>query len=375
VVLPEGGRALGLVRAARFAVLAALVLASISYMAGELRVALYPSLERPWVVGGQAGAANVYSADMARGGMMQAPVPPPAAAPAESAVDEFGALADRAESVMSRRKSALAKPMLRGYGYEQDRLTAVDPNAKITTGPGLPRWNWLPVSLSWRGPVERNQRLCLYLLSPGVNLFLAFARVALLCALLYCVLRVRASLAIRGPGAVASAAVLLAAVLAPAPASAAEFPPVELLNELRGRLLERPDCLPSCAAANRLLVDAAGDRLMLRLEIDAAAELAVPLPGGEKHWVPADASIDGERATGLALGDDGLLWLRVPRGRHQIALEGPLPELDTVELPLPLAVRRVEARATGWRVEGIRADGIAEGTIALVRERKEGEAR
>src|SRR5207245_1645941 len=65
-------------------------------------------------------------------------------------------------------------------GYE-DRYNAyrLDPNALIPTGPGLPRWSWQTVWLSWRGPVERDQRLHLMLASPRVNRVLAFLRVAL----------------------------------------------------------------------------------------------------------------------------------------------------------------------------------------------------
>src|SRR5206468_3008777 len=73
-------------------------------------------------------------------------------------------------------------------GYE-DRYNVyrLDPNALIPTGPGLPRWTWQTIRLSWRGPVERDQRLHLMLASPRVNRMLAFLRVALTGLLLACV--------------------------------------------------------------------------------------------------------------------------------------------------------------------------------------------
>src|SRR5206468_2804123 len=38
-----------------------------------------------------------------------------------------------------------------------------DPSTVVQTGPGIPSWGWQEVSLRWRGPVERSQRLRLFL--------------------------------------------------------------------------------------------------------------------------------------------------------------------------------------------------------------------
>ncbi len=50
-------------------------------------------------------------------------------------------------------------------------------------------------------------------------------------------------------------------------------------------------------------------------------------------------------------------------------MDGPLPDRDAVQVPLPLRPYRVTARAQGWKVDGIREDGLAEDTIQLTRER------
>ena len=55
-----------------------------------------------------------------------------------------------------------------------------DPNAVVQTGPGLPRWRWASVPLTWSGPVAATQRLRLWLLPPGANFALAFVRLVLL---------------------------------------------------------------------------------------------------------------------------------------------------------------------------------------------------
>ena len=155
-------------------------------------------------------------------------------------------------------------------------LTAYDPNVMVQTGPGVPRWTWGAVYLGWNGPVEKTQRLRLWLVPPAANLVLGLARVALMALLMLALFGGRKGIAagIRlgrsggPPRAAATAAALVLAVAlsaAPAPARAAEFPGEELLGKLRERLLKKPDCHPDCAAFGRLALDAAPDRLRLRL--------------------------------------------------------------------------------------------------------------
>src|SRR5207247_10857154 len=61
-------------------------------------------------------------------------------------------------------------------------------------------------------------------------------------------------------------------------------------------------------------------------------------------------------------------------GTQQVLLEGPLPDVDRVEMPLPLKPRRVGAGAEWWTVEGLHEDGLADDNLEIVRvgERTEG---
>src|SRR5204863_4280859 len=106
----------------------------------------------------------------------------------------------------------------------------------------------------------------------------------------------------------------------------------------------------------------------------AATETAVPLPGSARHWSPTRVLVDGQPAQGMWRASDGVLWLETGGGTHQVLLEGPLPDVDRVEMPLPLKPRLVEARAEGWTVEGLREDGLADDNLEIVRggERPEG---
>src|SRR5262249_19845699 len=100
-----------------------------------------------------------------------------------------------------------------------------------------------------------------------------------------------------------------------------------------------------------------------------AAPAAVPLPGGAEQLTPDQVVVDGKPATALRRGDDGLLWLALDEGPHQVILSGRLPPRDVVQLGLPLKPRSVAAKSVGWAVEGLHEDGLADDTLQLTRVR------
>ncbi|MEA2695908.1 MAG: hypothetical protein QOI66_179, partial [Myxococcales bacterium] len=248
-------------------------------------------------------------------------------------------------------------------------LATYDPSVVVQTGPGLPRWQWRTVTLTWNGPVDRGQRLSLWLLSPAVGTVLAFLRVILLAVLALVLLRSSRgffrSWFSKGTGALAALLVLLSVA---GPAQAAEFPPADLLKELREGLLEKPTCGGSCATIGRMTIEAAPDRLRLRLEASAAAPAAVALPGHRDHWVPVDVLIDGKPGPHVLGSDDGSLWILLPVGNHQIVLDGPLPPRDVVQIPLPRKPHVLTSTLRGWRLAGVGDDGEIADTLQLTRE-------
>jgi hypothetical protein len=233
--------------------------------------------------------------------------------------------------------------------------------------------------------VARGQELRLWLVPPAVNALLGWLRTLLLAALALVVMpRVARGFGLapgsgpaRGPAAAAGATVAilllvsaasLVALASTTPARA-DMPTPEMLDTLRGRLLEPPACGRECVSCPRLALEATRDTLRLRIEIDAAAAVAVPLAGNSDQWTPARVLLDGQPAPGLARGADGSLWIALAAGTHQVVLEGRLPDRDIVPLPMAIHPRRVTSHAEGWRVEGLRENGQAEETLQLTRER------
>ncbi len=262
-------------------------------------------------------------------------------------------------------------------------LSRVDPDAVTQTGPGLPTWSWSSVDLSWSGPVEAGAKLRLFLLSPGENMIVAFARVALLAWLWLLLLApgtpgdsgrrsLKPLFARLRPGAPAAGAALLFACLAlPSSARADELPGAlpndQLLEQLRERMTAKSRCGDSCVAMPRLALEASGNSLRLRLELDAAASATAPLPGALGSWAPSSVLLDGKPAAALTRDEEGSLWIALAPGVHQVVLEGALPPRDEIQLALPLKPKQLESQLHGWTLDGVNDDGSPQDALQLAR--------
>jgi hypothetical protein len=266
------------------------------------------------------------------------------------------------------------------------KLDQYDTKAMIQTGAGLPQWSWRGYSLQWEGRVSPSQQVQLWLLSPTENLALSIMRVVLLSALLLCltgwVRRWPPGFTPKGlttklaPGATpksaASAAVAAIALLLPLgllePSSAyaqTSLPTDDQLSQLKQRLVAPPSCLPDCASIARMSVNASGDNLVLRLEAHAHSAVALPLPGNLKQWQPQQVLLAGKPAA-LQRDAQGVLWITVPAGVHQIVMEGQL-RTNGLAIELPLKPMRVDRSLQGWALDGVRDTGEPDQALSLTR--------
>lgn len=376
-VLPAGRFETAMVWIGRASMLA-LFLITLAFATSQVRSALYPVLERDEsryfepVVGGFADKLEAAPA---------APPPPPAQAAAEAPAADLNVRAKAQESATidsMKLSRSRAIPKIAESVSPQRAYQSIDPDAKVQTGPGLPDWRWHEYQLSWDGPVRQDQQLELWLISPWVNKILVVLRLVLLAALLARI----AGIALRGiPDGkrfglfgkeIAVVLLALSAILHPDTASA-QLPDEKLLAELKEKLLRPADCLPECAEISRLSVQAAGSVLRLGLEVDAAIDSALPLPGGAKQWLPREARLDGKTAY-VHRDEQGGLWLLTPAGKHRVELAGELPAGDTLQLPLPRKPRRVDVSAAGWEVAGLSDEAEVGDTLQLSRRQKAGKA-
>ncbi|MHC1744069.1 MAG: hypothetical protein AB9873_13695 [Syntrophobacteraceae bacterium] len=362
-ILPEGWvrRSVGIYRILATVVLIAF---SIPFMVLQVRWGIYPQLEPHYAQPGfQVGAMMDHF-----GPTLQAPPPPPpppAPAQREAAPSKLARRSmTTASSVAESRKEVPPTP---------DQAFVQDPKALIQTGPGLPSWSWRSIPMTWNGPVTRDQTVTLRLLPPAVNLLLGFVRVALLALLILVMLDLR-QWKTRKPWSLAATAVLLLSLLAvraSAETGCTAYPPQEVLNELQKRLIEPPPCLPQCADIARMEIKIAGNGVTALLELNAATDTAVPLPGGAKSWMPEKVLVDDRHAEGLARSQDGQLWIMAPKGVHRVALVGKAAPGGSFQIPLPLRPHHVRVDSPDWEVQGIQPNGRPDASIQFTRKQKD----
>ncbi|MBL8910146.1 MAG: hypothetical protein JNM17_05505, partial [Archangium sp.] len=381
-VLPLGGFK-SFLKLSRFAAWAGLVIISVMFAVQHVRQGMYPALAKERQLGGVKSYSDYNFENMSQYARNEA---------GELNLDRAGSEGwdgipqgafkldvqkeakqdeDSRQQFAQNKTNSGKKRSLNARDY--------DKNATVQTGPGLPRWDWTPLAINFSGPVSQDQRLSFFFLGPTANLILAFLRVALLGLLLLVVLGLPGNFwpgafkkMVKTAATTGAAALLLALCFAALPARAqanedVETPDTQVLEQLRSRLLEKPECSPSCASAPRLQLEASAKTLRIRLEVLSGAETAVPLPGSAAQWVPETVLLDGKPTSGLRRQPDGSLWLAVSAGAHQVQLEGALPPRDTVQIALPLRAYRVEAKLDGWTLDGLHEDGVADDNLQLTR--------
>lgn len=346
-VLPEN-KFLKFIRGYRNLCWLALILITVPFMVAQLRIGLYPQLEQAWqdiVPQPYADSASTEIASMA-----------PAAEPAAPMV-----MQDR--QMLRKKAYSMAESVDSSVNFER-----IDPKARVQTGPGLPQWQWHKVVLSWNGAVDAGQQVHLWLLSPTLTLLLNFIRVALVSVLALLMFGVaeKFMFKIKPVAPLVLWLVLLPALTLPSHDSYADFPDQALLDTLKNKLLEAPDCLPSCAQISQMQLNISGQEMTIGLQIHAQQSVAVPLPADIEQWFPNQVLVDGENAQGLYRDDNGL-WLNLSAGPHQVTLAAPAPALSKFTLPLPLKPKVVKLVSTGWDVVGLQENGVADEQLQFTR--------
>ncbi|MFN7955365.1 MAG: hypothetical protein U0610_26815 [bacterium] len=365
------------------------VLTAVPFLVWQVRVAMYPALEQPHYATPDAPPEG-FPPDFLRYHAVsgaEAPVAPASPAPREAfhaTESEIDQPVDRGRQNLERRlDDRFGSRKSRGLDLgslvseSSDELQRFDPNAVVNTGPGIPSWSWNQVSIGFSGPVQREQDVSLYLLSPAINALLNVLRATFLGLLVLRLLGPRGDRwpkwlggGARSAPAVAAAALVTMAILAAPNAARADVPNQAILDQLRARLTERPVCHPDCASIARAYFDVSGGRLKARLEVAALAATAIPLPGSGSSWTPSQVLVDG-KATAAVRDESGTLWALLSAQSKEVLLDGPLPERDEVAIPLPLVPARVEVKAPGFTIEGVHENGEPDSSLTLRRERTE----
>ena len=192
-VVPEG-KLHALVAWYRNIAFLVLVVLAVPFMVNQARTGIYPQLEQtPYLDRALDLTGGADSAQMAREARVKGrgtveSLPPPGMLEKQGAMSPLRSMAKIATDKMS------------SVGHQNQTLDirAIDPDAKVQTGPGLPNWQWRSLPLSWNGPLLQSQEVDLVLISPGQNRLIHFGRILLILALAALLLRDRASGGPRG---------------------------------------------------------------------------------------------------------------------------------------------------------------------------------
>lgn len=341
----------------------------------QIRNAIYPHLDDSLQTRMSFGGPGEYKEE-------EAPVPASAPATQFQEADESaagGAAADVLEDEPKMlgslaMRSAPKKAASPSSAWESYR-SEIDPGAAVQTGPGLPAWTFQQYTLYWSGPVQKDQRLRLWIAPPPLTRVWSLLSAVCSALLLVAFARVFRREQLKPPSvppeassaAVAAAMLLLCALPSGARAQTA-FPSPDLLSELRTRLLEPAKCAPDCLSVSSLSLRLEPARLTLVAEVHAQARAAYQAPGPLESWAPDSVRVDGKDAAAALRGEDGFLHVRVEPGVHKIELAGPLAQSQVFTLALGTRPHRVTAEHNGFVLEGLSDDGSAQGSLSIRRE-------
>jgi hypothetical protein len=368
-VLGPGRLARGL-RIVRDATLAAALLLSLPFIAEQLKLALHPQLERSEVESNRdyGASADAYrrSRALGDGDEVAEAVFEQAAAPAV-VLDEPTPMSVPAPSPAPPPPPQPRANSGKMQAQVQMQLNSYPDDAVLQAGPGTPDWRWQRLELGWSGPVLASQEIDLWLSPPWLTRVLRVLAVALLVVVLMRLAKA-VSLArnVQSARATGTGLLLVLALGVPGGApKAADFPPAELLDALRERLLQAPACVPHCASLDSVEIEVAGDQLSLVLLLHAEDTVAVPLPEPGKAAAPLRAELDGREAQ--LVSAFGQRWLRLTRGVQRAQLSWTMGAGDQLDLRFPMPPAALRVRADGWETGGLDGSRLLGDTLQLLR--------
>ena len=347
----------------RLAFIIILIVLVVPFVITQARTGLYPQLE----------TTDNYPVGFMMSQKAEAPSPQVRIAKEAKrrARESSSRIADWAEDEFTLNEITVEGENKYGSGYSQSRNVMLqDPNALIQTGPGLPQWQWHSHGMRWNGPVDQEQQISFWLISPSINLVLAFVRIILLVFLVLRVIDLK-SIRIEGLKTAVSAMFILFLLVPVADRAFADdsgsFPPPEILKELKTRLLEKDECLPYCADSPDMEMSINNNIVRIIFRVHASVETAVPMPGSLVMWNPEEIFLGNNPAKNLYRDGNGIMWILVPEGIHDVILRGRVPAANEFQIPLTMIPHSVSLKVEGWAAYGVDRDGQVQGSIKFVR--------
>ena len=250
--------------------------------------------------------------------------------------------------------------------WEEENL-----NQKIQTGPSRPTWIWNSADLNWEGPVKKDHKFSLFMLSPLMTKVLNILKVALILLLILKLLSYKTGrdLIMFKKWFSKTAALTIAIpllILGFNQTINADIPSDTLLNELQTRLKkeslgERVDCSPHCASMIEGTVKIKDNKINVELKFDSFSDLFIPLPE-HKQWYPKSIKVNGKRANLIFNNETKKLSALLSKGKNSVVIEGPVFG-NSVQLSFPFNIHNMKVKTPDWSVSGLVDGDVTSGTI------------
>ncbi len=330
--------------------------ASLPFVLQQARYALHPQLADAGMMGASSNVVEGQFQDTAM--EVQAPMemaPPPAPPPPPP-----GAMND---NVYSRASSPLQQVTVSGSRIKRSSaIERYSKDAVVQAGIGRPSWNWSRADLIFDGPVDSEQQIGLWLTPPLATAIWRFAMVIALAAIALALLRLTRW---RLPRSKLATGLL---IMLFAPGLAAQIPDASVLESLKQRLIEAPECAPACARLAQGNVIIENDRLSLDIDVHAAERVLVPLPLDDSALSDVNVTLDGKAAGLLGSAQaPGAAWIAVERGVHRLRLDARVRG-DRLALDFAMPPARLDVSIPGWTATGLRDGRLLAVRLELVRE-------
>ncbi len=361
-VLPQGRIKTILTYAKHLLVIGALLIA-LPYGVAELQRGFFPQLEKRY-------ARPIHHMDMTREDKNKIKTRRSSQKAIQSGSMPMLEALSAKQAMQLPQQTKYLPSYSKNYAYMEDQMTA----ARVQAGPGLPETNWKQIHLGWNGPVEPELSVRLFLISPAMNLVLAFIKVAAIFGLIFSMaipkdMKYHARFKSNGSKtavAVFLLAILLSCTMPLSRASAGNLPDKQLLDTLQKRLTEPAPCFPECADFSSMKIYWEDKNIHLIISASCAAGTCVPLPmSNEISW--QGIHLDNKANPQPVSLKHGTLWLPLKPGNHTITMAGRTKNSD-IRMDLPLVPHTITFRENRlWQIKGINANGVPESQLQFVR--------
>lgn len=366
-VIPSG-TARSWIQVWRFAALGVLLLSLVPFVARQVQFVLYPQLEQ---VGMPYGSRSMV------GWWSSAYQPMSAARDSEVLQESYPPNVDMGLSQNVPPMQSVESKVSQQQVAQTANLK-FDPTARTQTGPALPSWNGNVVECYWSSPVKKDQTIQPIYLSRSLHQVIAVVRSILLLLLAALLIRMKPLIFGKAPR-VATAALVLPMMLWSSGSAQAQFPDAAMLDTLRERLLTPSEAYPNAADITSLDLKLQDNVLTMKLEVHAAEDVAIPIPGKFPVWSPRSVKLDTESGEGNAKDlivsrrEDGFLWTVVPKGVHRLTVDGMVIDTNEWVLGFTLVPRQVTVDAPQWNVVGVQPNGVPGNQLFFTKVEKIGE--